>query len=506
MLFNSYAFIFAFLPVTLAVFFLLGRSGRRKPALAWLLAASLFFYTWWNPADLPFLVVSITLNYALALMIQRARADGWRWWLTTAGIAANLFFLCHYKYAAFAAVNLAALVGWTMPEIRTTLPLGISFFTFQQIVFLVDAYRHRRTRTGPLRYASGVAFFPHLLAGPIVRYSQLMPQFARRHILRPQPLLIAQGVTVFSIGLVKKVILADSFAQFVPIPFGAVAAGHHLTLVEAWAAALSYAFQIYFDFSGYSDMAIGLALLFGIALPINFNSPYKADSIIEFWRRWHITLSSFLRDYLYIPLGGGRAGAARRYTNLLITMLLGGLWHGAAWTFVIWGGLHGVFLLANHGWRALRARLGAAGSVRGGRYAGRLATFLCVVGAWVFFRAESVESAVDILRAMGGAYGVSLPRSWMAPLAERWAIALPAWIGAGGMGTLGGWPQLAWLLAALAIVWGLPNTQQIMAWWPGARPWLTWKPTPRWAAAAAALAILGILGLTRASSFIYFNF
>ena len=480
MLFNSYVFIFGFLPVTLAVFFLLGRSGRRGPALAWLLAASLFFYGWWNPADLPFLLFSIALNYSLAVALRRSTDARRRRWLAASGIAANLLFLGYYKYAGFLVTNLNALLGSSWPVPHRSLPLAISFFTFQQIVFLTDAYRRRRTRTGPLRYATGVAFFPHLLAGPIVRYSQLMPQFARRRILRPQPLAIAAGLTVFAIGLVKKVILADTFAQFVPVPFGAVAAGHNLTLVEAWAAALSYTFQIYFDFSGYSDMAIGLALLFGITLPVNFESPYQAGSIIEFWRRWHITLSAFLRDYLYVPLGGGRAGQVRRYLNLMITMLLGGLWHGAAWTFVVWGGLHGAYLLANHAWRA---RLGRSLQVPGGRYAARLLTFTCVVVAWVLFRADSLATAGAIIRSMAGGHGAGLPR---------------AWGGAGGMGTLAGWPQLAWLGAALVIVWGFPNTQQIMA--------RRWEPSARWAVIVAVLAFLGIMGLTRASTFIYFNF
>jgi D-alanyl-lipoteichoic acid acyltransferase DltB (MBOAT superfamily) len=479
-LFNSYVFIFGFLPVTLAVFFLLGRSGRRGPALAWLLAASLFFYGWWNPADLPFLLFSISLNYSLAVALRRSTDARWRRWLAASGIAANLLFLGYYKYAGFLVTNLNALLGSSWPVPHRSLPLAISFFTFQQIVFLTDAYRRRRTRTGPLRYATGVAFFPHLLAGPIVRYSQLMPQFARRRILRLQPLAIAAGLTVFAIGLVKKVILADTFAQFVPVPFGAVAAGHNLTLVEAWAAALSYTFQIYFDFSGYSDMAIGLALLFGITLPVNFESPYQAGSIIEFWRRWHITLSAFLRDYLYVPLGGGRAGQVRRYLNLMITMLLGGLWHGAAWTFVVWGGLHGAYLLANHAWRA---RLGRSLQVPGGRYAARLLTFTCVVVAWVLFRADSLATAGAIIRSMAGGHGAGLPK---------------AWGGAGGMGTLAGWPQLAWLGAALVIVWGFPNTQQIMA--------RRWEPSARWAVIVAVLAFLGIMGLTRASTFIYFNF
>jgi alginate O-acetyltransferase complex protein AlgI len=497
-LFNSYVFIFVFLPVTLAGFFLLGRLGRRGPALAWLLGASLFFYAWWNPADLPFLLLSIALNYSIAVALRRTSREGPRRALAAGGIAANLIFLGYYKYAGFVVVNLNALLGTTWPVPHRSLPLAISFFTFQQIVFLVDAYRSRRTRTGPLRYATGVAFFPHLLAGPIVQYSQLMPQFARRRILRPHALTIAAGLTVFTIGLFKKVILADSFAQFVPTPFGAVAAGYNLTLLEAWAAALSYAFQIYFDFSGYSDMAIGLALLIGITLPVNFNSPYKADSIIEFWRRWHMTLSAFLRDYLYVPLGGGRAGTARRYLNLMITMLLGGLWHGAAWTFVIWGGIHGGYLLVNHAWRLSRGP--RAGQAPGRAYtcAARLLTFTGIVVAWVFFRADSVGTAVHVLRSMAGGYGVSLPRAWLAPLVARWGGAVPDWLGVGGMGTLGGWAQLGWLGAALVIVWGMPNTQEVMA--------RRWEPSPGWAAAVAAMAFVSILGLTRASTFIYFNF
>jgi alginate O-acetyltransferase complex protein AlgI len=496
-LFNSYVFIFGFLPIALAIFFLLGKSGRRGPALAWLFAASLFFYAWWNPADLPFLLLSIALNYSLAVALRRTEDHRLRRLLIGCGIAANLIFLGYYKYAGFLVSNLNTLFGTAWPVPRRLLPLAISFFTFQQIVFLVDAYRRRRTRTGPLRYATGVAFFPHLLAGPIVRYSQLMPQFARRRILRPQPLMIASGLTVFSIGLVKKVILADSFAQFVAVPFAAASSGRNLTVVEAWAAALSYTFQIYFDFSGYSDMAIGLALLVGITLPVNFNSPYKADSIIEFWRRWHMTLSAFLRDYLYVPLGGGRAGKARRYLNLMITMLLGGLWHGAAWTFVIWGGLHGTYLLINHAWRASRARWSAGLAGHGGRYAARLLTFTCVVVAWVLFRAETLHSAIGMIRGMAGGHGVALPRTWVAPLAEAWGGALPAWLGVGGMGTLAGWPQLAWIAFGLLAVWRFPNTQEIMR---------RWEPSPRWAVAVAVLAFLGIMGLTRASTFIYFNF
>lgn len=498
MLFNSYIFIFAFLPIALAGFFLLGRTGRRGPALAWLFGASLFFYGWWNPADLPFLLLSIALNYLVARTLRRLPPGGRRHLLLICGVAGNLVFLGYCKYAGFLVSNANAILGASWPIPHRTLPLAISFFTFQQIVFLVDAASARRARTGLLRYATGVAFFPHLLAGPIVQYSQLMPQFARRRILRPDAMLVASGLTVFTIGLFKKVILADGVSQFVPLPFAASLAGNPLTLVEAWAAALSYTLQIYFDFSGYSDMAIGLALIMGITLPVNFNSPYKAASIIEFWRRWHITLSAFLRDYVYIPLGGGRRGPARRYLNLMITMLLGGLWHGASWTFVVWGGLHGAYLLVNHAWRAIRGHSRGAQDAAGSSYAARLLTFAAVVVAWVFFRADSLDVAWSLARAMAGANGVALPRSWLEPLAARWGGAIPAWLGVGGMGTLAGWPELAWIAAGLAVVWGLPNTQEIMA--------RRWEPSPAWAVAVAALAVFSIFGLTRASPFIYFNF
>jgi D-alanyl-lipoteichoic acid acyltransferase DltB (MBOAT superfamily) len=500
MLFNSYVFIFLFLPVALGGFFLLGRSGRRGPALTWLFAASLVFYAWWNPADLPFLLLSIALNYTTARALRRLPPGHGRRALYLLGVTGNLVFLGYCKYAGFVVANLDALLGTSWPVPQRSLPLAISFFTFQQIVFLADAYGVRRVRTDLLRYATGVAFFPHLLAGPIVKYSQLMPQLARRRILRPQPASIAAGLTIFSIGLFKKVMLADGVGQFVALPFGAASAGHDLTIVEAWAAALCYACQIYFDFSGYSDMAIGLAQLIGIRLPVNFASPYQAGSIIDFWRRWHITLSAFLRDYLYIPLGGGRAGPARRYLNLMITMLLGGLWHGAAWTFVVWGGLHGVYLLVNHAWRAVRGydRAAASDTVARPSLRARLLTFAAVVSAWVFFRADSLGTAIRIEQSMVGAHGIALPRAWLAPILSHANGVVPGWIHAGGMGTLGGPRELAWLGAALAIVWTLPNTQEIMA--------RRWTPSPAWALATAALAFVSILGLTGASAFIYFNF
>ncbi len=514
MLFNSYTFIFGFLPVTLGVFFLLGQIGRRGPALAWLFAASLFFYAWWNPADLPFLLSSIAFNYGVSLALRRASGRRLRKTLLTVGVAANLMFLGYHKDAGFFTASINAVAGTRLPEAQRPLPLAISFFTFQQIVFLVDGYRRRRAATGPLRYAACVSFFPHLLAGPIVQYSQLMPQLSRRAILRPRAMMIAGGITMFAMGLVKKVIFGDTLGRFVPIPFGAAAAGLELTLLEAWAAALSYTFQIYFDFSGYSDMAIGLALMLGISLPVNFNSPYKANSIIDFWRRWHMTLSAFLRDYLYIPLGGGRAGRMRRNVNLMITMLLGGLWHGAAWTFVGWGALHGCYLLINHAWRAR----GLRAIVPGSRYAARVATFIAVVIAWVLFRADTIRTAGRIIAAMFGANGVVLPHALTEQISALAGTGVGPVVVARGMGTLGGWPELGWLALSFIVVWLFPNTQQIMAAWAAvhftshpialAQParGVGWQPSPRWALAIALLAVIGIMGLTRASAFIYFNF
>ena len=468
MLFNSYTFIFGFLPVTLGGFFLLGRIGRRGPALAWLFGASLVFYAWWNPADLPFLLVSIAFNYTLSLALRRVPGGHLRTSILGAGVAANLLFLGYHKYAGFLVASINAVAGTRLPAIHRPLPLAISFFTFQQIVFLVDGFRRRRAATGPLRYATCVSFFPHLLAGPIVQYSQLMPQFTRRAILRPQAMMIAAGITIFTIGLVKKVIFGDTLARYVPIAFGAAASGLELTLVEAWAAALSYTFQIYFDFSGYSDMAVGLALMLNVTLPENFDSPYQARSIIDFWRRWHMTLSNFLRDYLYIPLGGSRQGGARRYVNLMVTMLLGGLWHGASWTFVLWGGLHGAYLVMNHLWR--RTGLRVPGPI------GRAVTLAAVLVGWVFFRAPSIARAQVILSGMAGLNGLG------------WS-ALPYSIGG---------ERLKLLLPALAIVLWAPNRQAIMTW--------RWRSDYAYAIAFAVLAGVSILRFGNPSPFFYFLF
>jgi len=358
-LFNSHEFIFVFVPVALAGFFLIARLGARLAA-AWLCLASLFFYGWWNPRYVALLVASTALNYvvgrAIGFRVAHGRAREARR-ILIGGIAIDLVVLGYFKYAGF-FVQTANDVLHTDVVVSIVLPLGISFFTFTQISFLVDAYRGRVPRYDPVHYALFVTYFPHLIAGPILHHGEMIPQFERPSTYRFAYENISVGLTIFFIGLFKKVVLADGIgAQVAPI-FDAPAAGVQLTFLEAWVGALCFAFQLYFDFSGYSDMAIGVSRLFGITLPLNFHSPYKAANIREFWRRWHMTLSRFLRDYLYIPLGGSRVAVPRRYVNIMITMLLGGLWHGAGWTFVVWGGLHGIYLVVNHAWQALRRRLG----------------------------------------------------------------------------------------------------------------------------------------------------
>ena len=524
MLFNSYEFLFLFLPITLAGYFLI--AGRRhEPSIAWLFAASLFFYGWWNPAYVGLLVASILFNFSMGSAISRAHRTGSaarKKRLLMAAVGADLALLAYYKYANFFLDNANELLGlgWTMEAV--ILPLGISFFTFTQIAFLVDAYRGEVREHNFIHYGLFVTYFPHLIAGPVLHHKEMMPQFAmqKAHGLHWEALAV--GLTFFVFGLFKKVGLADGVAPFASPVFDAAAAGQTLTLLDAWSGALAYTLQLYFDFSGYSDMAIGLSLMFGIRLPLNFNSPYKAGNIIDFWRRWHMTLSRFLRDYLYFALGGNRKGTRRRYFNLMATMLLGGLWHGAGWTFVIWGGLHGLYLCINHGWVSLRRRVcGNRAAGRTERAAGWLLTFVAVVVGWVFFRAADVDAALAMLQGMLGLNGVALPNAIAARLGSAW----PTLVDLGFTSYLGGGSQfvLAWLwvLLLLMIVLALPNTQQIIRRFEpasraddaGARGeagvghrGLAWAPSPTWAVAVGLMAASGVLAMNSVSEFLYFQF
>jgi alginate O-acetyltransferase complex protein AlgI len=478
MLFNSYPFIFVFLPIVLAGYFWLGRAGNVAPVW-WLALASLVFYSVSNWQFVGLLLASVAFNYLIGwLLIAKQLRAATRFAVLTAGVAGDLLVLGTFKYAGFFAANLNALFS-TGIVVNILLPVGISFYTFTQIAFLVDAYRGNVARYGLPHYALFVTYFPHLIAGPILHHKDMIPQFESARTKRPDPHLILCGLIIFAIGLFKKTCLADAIQPLVAPAFGA----NYPSFDQAWIGALAYTFQLYFDFSGYSDMAIGISLMFGIFLPLNFNSPYKATSIIDFWRRWHMTLSQFLRDYLYIPLGGNRHGRTLRYVNLMITMLLGGLWHGAAWTFVVWGALHGAYLCVNHAWSNYAPAVGP----RFARAANGIAfvlTFVSVVVAWVFFRADSISSATFVLSRMADPTNIVFGRGEMA---NAMFIAVYA-----------------------AIAWLAPNTQEIMGYDHRNRvvgeSLNGWLRRPGFLYAAAATLAFGVLGISQHSEFIYFRF
>jgi D-alanyl-lipoteichoic acid acyltransferase DltB (MBOAT superfamily) len=396
----------------------------------------------------------------------------------TAGVAGDLLVLGIFKYAGFLAVNFNAVFS-TGFVVNILLPVGISFYTFTQIAFLVDAYRGNVARYALPHYALFVTYFPHLIAGPILHHKDMIPQFERKETKRPDPHLILCGLIIFAIGLIKKTCLADGIQPLVSLAFGPSAPSFD----QAWIGALAYTFQLYFDFSGYSDMAIGISLMFGIFLPLNFNSPYKATSIIDFWRRWHMTLSQFLREYLYISLGGNRRGRVLRYVNLMITMLLGGLWHGAAWTFVAWGALHGVYLCINHAWNnygpSVAPRFAALANI-----AGLILTFLAVVIAWVFFRADNIGSAYYVLSKMADPTNIAFGRGEIA--------------------------YSAFIIVYAVLAWFAPNTQEIMGYDHERRlvgeKLAAWRLRPLFLYATAAVLAFGILGTQQHSEFIYFRF
>ncbi|MBT5230820.1 MAG: MBOAT family protein [Methylococcales bacterium] len=385
MLFYSYEFILAFLPVTFFVYFYLNQKKKTQAAQAFLLCASLFFYAWWSVWYLPIILLSIGFNFSLGKMLFRQPSR----WLLLVGVFANLGLLGYFKYADFLIGNINSLFETEMPLLSLALPLAISFFTFQQIAYLVDSYYRKTQDDQFVKYAVFVTFFPQLIAGPIVHHEQMMPQFHRLKNKIKSVRNIALGLFIFSIGLFKKLVIADTFAVWANAGFNQV---DQLHFVAAWIASLSYSFQLYFDFSGYADMAIGLALLFNIRLPINFNSPYKALDIQAFWRRWHMTLSRFLRDYIYIPLGGNRKGEWLLAVNLFVTFLIGGLWHGAGWQFFMWGAMHGAAIVLFRFWAKLHIELPD--------WFAWFITFMFVNIAWIFFRADSFNDAVVMLEIM----------------------------------------------------------------------------------------------------------
>jgi alginate O-acetyltransferase complex protein AlgI len=502
MLFTQFEFIFVFVPITLFGYFNISKILPQPAAqVMWLAAASLIFYGYWDVRFVPIIAASTVANYLFGRAVSASPPGSFiRNALLINVISANLLALAFFKYTNFGISTYNALTGSKFENLPIVLPLGISFFTFTQIAYMVDVYGGYKSERNFLKYILFVTYFPHLIAGPILHHSEMMPQFGAEANRRFSAERFAVGITIFAIGLFKKIVIADGFA-LIATPVFARAATGDLAFHDAWYGALAYALQIYYDFSGYSDMAIGLSTTFRISLPFNFDAPYKSQSIIEFWRRWHISLSRFLRDYLYIPLGGNRRGRLVRNVNLAATMLLGGLWHGAGWTFVIWGALHGIYLAINHSWVHLIKRvprLARFSTTRSYAIIALLLTQLCVVVAWVFFRATSFEASIRMLSAMFRIGASNLSR--YTSLVDHSSLAA---IGIG------------YLICLL-----LPNVNDLfrdlnvgLSIYDNRRSWsiaqLRWEPKAVWALASVGLLAIGLFVMLISgdvSPFLYFQF
>lgn len=505
MVFSSLEFIYLFLPPVLLVFFLLRYLRWEQGIIWWLIIASIGFYAWWSPLHLILLLLSVGLNYGLHKMILKSGSKT----TLTVGIVGNLITLGYFKYADFMIGNFNVITGGEVPLIHIVLPLAISFFTFQQISFLYDTYVGKISHCDFSKYCLFVVFFPQLIAGPIVLQKHTVPQFTLSVFRQRIFVNLSVGTTLFVIGLFKKIVLADGIAPIANSVFALAETGQAVPMEAAWMGTIAYTFQIYFDFSGYCDMAMGLARMFGIRLPINFNSPYKALNIVDFWRRWHMTLSAFLRDYLYIPLGGSRKGPIRRYVNLTATMLLGGLWHGASWNFVFWGLLHGFYLTVNHAWCTF-----VIGDAKGSilppvlsRALAQSLTLLSVMVAWVFFRAETFTGAEAVLKGMFGLSGFADIKVWANVLQDSGLF----------------WIQS--VLLTLLVVW-CPNAIEITRHYRPVlavrkilrkavgisafcRKKIVWRPSRGWSSALFAVGLIGLIQIYRLdemTEFIYFNF
>lgn len=516
MFFNSHLFIFAFVPAVLIGYVISGRTGGRDAAVLWLIAASIVFYSWWNPACTVLLTLSIIVNYGFVVAIEhdKDKKSNKSFALVALGIATNLFLLGYFKYFNFFVENINIVFGTDFVFRNILLPLGISFFTFQQIIFITKIYRGEIRNRGFRDYCFYITFFPKLISGPIVYPEEIRSQLKGLTAGRLRSEDISVGLTIFTIGLFKKAVLADGMARIADPVFKTAAGGASLTFFEGWCGTLAFTLQILFDFSGYTDMAIGVARLFGIRLPPNFNAPYRASNFIDFWRRWHITLSRFLRDFLYIPLGGNRRGEARKYFNLMVTMLLCGFWHGAGWTFIVWGGLHGVYSIINHAWRSFMEKRGIRINRWSGlqRFISIAMTFLLASLTWVFFRAGNWSEATEVFRAVSGANGITLAPELAGvagPLARYFTFA-----GFTYNTQLAPVPTSISIILLLFVAWFFPSSQRLL---DGFAPvidqrrnsetrLLQWKPTIGWALVTAFLGTYSLLSLFKISSFIYFQF
>lgn len=543
MLFNSYIFILVFLPITLLVFVLAQKYWSLRTGLICVILASLFYYAYWKIDYLAILVSSVLINYSVGWILMGRSLPRWtgkrlRNWimpnriaytLTALGVIFNISILCYYKYAGFFTFNVNKIFAcsWSIPDIL--LPIGISFFTFQQIAFIADAYAGKVRDQSFINYAFFLTFFPQLIAGPIVHHSEVMPQLTnldKRNTLSD----FGVGLGIFTIGLFKKVMIADTLAVYANAGYGVLDQGGDLSMASAWVTILAYSFQLYFDFSGYSDMAIGLGRLFGVKLPVNFYSPYKATGFIEFWRRWHITLSRFLRTYIYIPLGGNRNGTFRQLFNLLIVMFLGGLWHGSNWTFVVWGMLHGVMLVINHTWNLFKWSKSEFTSFFITKKVCALFTFGLVTLFWIPFRANNLTDAKRMFLLVFGFNNpdiyswASIPEFFnvqfktlsalwnitkYAPARELWPKDLPADYIANAK------PVAIILLATAFVVVFFPNTCQLFSKFDPAlglekmrqpHRLTVLKLGWRWAFILGLMLALSLLSMQRISPFLYFQF
>ena len=543
MLFNSFLFIFGFLPATLAGFFLLGMRSRNW-ALAWLILASLVFYAWWRPFNVLIIAPAVLINYGTARLLQRLSADKARAAITRAvlllGVAFNIAFLGYFKYANFVGTVMNDLTGSNFVLTQIILPLGISFITFQKIAFLIDVHAGRIESFTFRDFSLFVLFFPQLIAGPIVHYREVMPQF-QKLACRFDKTDVSVGLTLFVVGLFKKAVMADGIAAHVTPIYEAAAAGGVVSLLPAWIAAIGFTLQLYFDFSGYTDMALGLARCFGIRLPANFNSPLKASSIVDFWLRWHLTLTRFLTAYLFNPLVlwltrrrlakglpglGGRNTSWSAFFQLLaaptiLTMLVSGIWHGAGYLFIVWGLMHGIYLTINHGWRLVGPKLWSS-KASYARFMGPVGfalTFFAVVASMVVFRSSTSVAAGEVLRGMFGLNGITLPQrlfDHLGPLAGVLQhVVTPTGAGTGRELFV----AVAWVVALLVVALALPNSMQIASRYepalgvkplPVSKDWFarafTWGPSVSWAFVVSALAVTGILSLGGKSEFLYWQF
>ena len=469
MFFSSYEFLFCFLPITIIGYYLILNAKKVNMARGWLVIASLFFYGWFNIKYLPIIIVSILINFAIGKGIKKE--DKYKKIYFIIGATFNVGLLCYFKYYDFFVENVNVLfkTNWTLKHLL--LPLGISFFSFQQLSYLIDVYKGETKDYSLLNFSLFVTFFPQLIAGPIVLHSEIMPQFDDKEKQRLNWDNIASGIFMFSIGFFKKLVIADSFAVWATNGFDSTAS---LTFYQGWFVSLAYTMQIYFDFSGYSDMAVGIGKIFNIDLPANFLSPYKSTSISEFWRRWHITLGRALSTYVYKPLGGNRKGRVKTYINLLLTFLVSGLWHGAAWTFVFWGLLHGIASVIDRLFRDNNWKIN--------KYVSWFLTFMFVNCAWVFFRAATFERAFEILKAMfsipsGGAFN-------MAGIITNGSIIIIGLV-------------YILLVISLVVTLSFKNTYELAE---------TFDYTTINTVYVVILMMIGISFMPRISPFIYFNF